>query len=816
MGLPKLNAGQIKEILRLKYDVHLTHEQIGLALNLSKGVVGKYVKRAEAIGLDWASMHSLAERDVEQRIQTRPARAPTHVIPDYIRIHQELQRKDATLLSLWNEYQHHHSDRETYGYTQFCAYYHLFVGRLRHSMRDIHHVGEKLFIDFANPVIALVGGGYAHLFVAVMGASRYAFVCATPGETVRDWIHSAVRALHYFGGATKTIVAGNPYAPGTVSRHNMLRENTEALAFARHYRTSILPAHAGQPHIKAAADSSLQVSARWLLRCLNCRRFDTVDDVDSALQPLLETLNQKPLRGLTGSRASAFAALDTPALSPLPPERFKLSPASTDACLVQPPELPELAENEDGLSLMKLSSDMQELVKRMFRDADGTRQMLQTVLEIVPAGITIAGGPPDFPIIANSKRGLEMIGRTLGETSGIPAGAHITAYGARLADGVTVPVEEQMPLYRATHYGELVRNEEWVIERPDHEKCTVLLNATPIRDDAGKIVGAISCWVDITARKQMEDAIQKTKASLARELEAMLRLHGLSNTLLSCIDLQCALEEVLDASIALLGAKMGNIQLYNPRTQALEIVAQRGLQREFLNHFHTVSASSGSACGQALRTGRRIVIGDVLSDPGFAPHRHIAAAAGFRSVQSTPFISRDGRLLGMLSTHFPEQGGPSEHDLHILDLYSQQAVDLLERISSEDTLRESELRFRVLAEASPAIIWQTDAEGNTVYVNPRYRDLLGKDKDLMGTEWINVLHPDDAPAYFAAWEQARRRRANFQKRVRLHYRDGSWRWFETYAMPWFSAQGHYAGHVGITVDVAEIVQAEETPGSNWR
>ena len=58
---------------------------------------------------------------------------------------------------------------------------------------SIHRAGEKLFIDYAGPTMALADGSRAHIFVAAMGASSYTFACATPRETMADWLECAWR-----------------------------------------------------------------------------------------------------------------------------------------------------------------------------------------------------------------------------------------------------------------------------------------------------------------------------------------------------------------------------------------------------------------------------------------------------------------------------------------------------------------------------------------------------------------------------------------------------------------------------------------------
>lgn len=79
------------------------------------------------------------------------------------------------------------------------------------------------------------------------------------------------------------------------------------------------------------------------------------------------------------------------------------------------------------------------------------------------------------------------------------------------------------------------------------------------------------------------------------------------------------------------------------------------------------------------------MIRDVETDPAYAAHRDIARNAGYRAVQSTPFFSRNGLLLGMLSTYFKQPRLPDEKYLHTLDLYMLQAARVIEMMCAGST-----------------------------------------------------------------------------------------------------------------------------------
>jgi signal transduction histidine kinase/ActR/RegA family two-component response regulator len=197
---------------------------------------------------------------------------------------------------------------------------------------------------------------------------------------------------------------------------------------------------------------------------------------------------------------------------------------------------------------------------------------------------------------------------------------------------------------------------------------------------------------DITDRKQAEASVRESQERLAAELEAMTRLHALSTRLLATDNLSIALEDLLENAIATSRADFGNLQLYNPQIEALEIVAQRGFRQDFLDYFRTVRLDEGSACAQAMQSGERIIIEDVNLDPAYEPHRRVAAGAGYRAVQSTPLKNRSGKVIGMLSVHFRQLHRPSDRDQRLLDLHARLAADLIERGHFERALMEADRR----------------------------------------------------------------------------------------------------------------------------
>ena len=99
--------------------------------------------------------------------------------------------------------------------------------------------------------------------------------------------------------------------------------NPSYLDLASHYNVAVLPARVRKPKDKAKAEAGVQLVQRWILAALRNRTFFSLDELNEAIAVLLERLNAKPFRKISGSRESLFAELDKPALAPLPATHYQ-------------------------------------------------------------------------------------------------------------------------------------------------------------------------------------------------------------------------------------------------------------------------------------------------------------------------------------------------------------------------------------------------------------------------------------------------------------------------------------------------------------
>ena len=132
------------------------------------------------------------------------------------------------------------------------------------------------------------------------------------------------------------------------------------------------------------------------------------------------------------------------------------------------------------------------------------------------------------------------------------------------------------------------------------------------------------------------------------------------------------------------------------------------------------------------------------------------------------------------------------------------------RQSVEQALRESEERFRAMVEAVPELTFEADAAGNNTFSSERWCSYTGMTVgETLGRGWARAVHPEDAPAAAARWENATRSATLFESKHRLRAADGTYRWFIGRALPFPDASGRASRWAGSLTDIDDLVRAEQ-------
>ncbi|MBS0431127.1 MAG: PAS domain S-box protein [Proteobacteria bacterium] len=185
------------------------------------------------------------------------------------------------------------------------------------------------------------------------------------------------------------------------------------------------------------------------------------------------------------------------------------------------------------------------------------------------------------------------------------------------------------------------------------------------------------------------DATRRGEAELAGELSDMQLLVSLGGEMLQEADAEPLFRRIVETAAALMRSECASLQILDPESGDLKFAANVGFSAEAVEFWGRVNRESDTSCGMALRDMQRVIIGDVrqcdgLGEDDLAMCEH----EGILATQTTPLLSRSGRLLGMLSTHWRQRHVPDERRLALLDLLARQAADLIENHRHEQKLQE--------------------------------------------------------------------------------------------------------------------------------
>ncbi len=345
----------------------------------------------------------------------------------------------------------------------------------------------------------------------------------------------------------------------------------------------------------------------------------------------------------------------------------------------------------------------------------------------------------------------------------------------------------------------LLRDERWegevVDRRQDGEARLIQSRWVLTRDAAGEPHSVMQTHTDITDRKRAERA-----AAVLAELD-------------QCIARATGADEVAETGLALLGRHLGlqrcvlsDIDTEQARVRRLHEWtdgAPRGAGGHDAREFFS------SDFGILLANGEAVAIRDLRNDPLAAPAVVAQLPPGMLALAAMPYVI-EGRFAGFLLVGAAAPRDWRSDEVQLLREVVARLWPAIERARSIAALRESEVRFRQLADTAPIMIWVGEADGRCSYVSRRWTEFTGRLPEAeLGEGWKDVMHPDDVPAYMAGFEEAAREQRPFAWEYRGLRWDGAWRWLHVTARPRFGAGSEFLGYIGAVMDVTERREAEE-------
>jgi PAS domain S-box-containing protein len=310
--------------------------------------------------------------------------------------------------------------------------------------------------------------------------------------------------------------------------------------------------------------------------------------------------------------------------------------------------------------------------------------------------------------------------------------------------------------------------------------------------------------------RQLMFAIQRQRATaqLAEELEAARQLQELSVEIAHEADVAGLYEKLMDTAKAIMRADFGSMQEYHPErgpAGEMKLLTFRGFDPASAKFWQWVGANSACSCGVAYRTLQRVVVPDVETCSFMAGTADLqnSRAVGIRAVQSTPLLSRSGKLVGMISTHWAVPHEPSERDLRFIDVLARLAADLVERKTNDEDLRRREERSRTLTLLLTDVPWQARSDGAFEVLQHAWENYTGQTWEAhAGHGWFDAIHADDRDATRTAWAAACFESRPFEHCARIwNTQSGQYRHCRIRATPIRHEDGSVREWVGACTDI---------------
>jgi PAS domain S-box-containing protein len=229
------------------------------------------------------------------------------------------------------------------------------------------------------------------------------------------------------------------------------------------------------------------------------------------------------------------------------------------------------------------------------------------------------------------------------------------------------------------------------------------------------------------------------------------------------------------------------------------------------------SPRATSFCATTMLDRRLLIVPDARSDARFADYALVTGPPHIRFYAGAPLLTPEGAPLGALCVldPAPRPGGLTDRQQEGLRVLAAAALERLDRMRIErqraddadeaaQALSDSELRFRLLADAMPQMVWSTRPDGYHDYYNARWYDYTGMPPGSTdGEGWNGMFHPDDQDRAWAAWRRSLATGEPYEIEYRLRRADGVYRWTLGRALAMRDGGGRIVRWFGTCTDIHE-------------
>ncbi|MGQ0751367.1 MAG: PAS domain-containing protein [Betaproteobacteria bacterium] len=336
------------------------------------------------------------------------------------------------------------------------------------------------------------------------------------------------------------------------------------------------------------------------------------------------------------------------------------------------------------------------------------------------------------------------------------------------------------------------------VRRYDGEYRIFSNRAVPLVQPDGTVRIWVGTCTDITERRRHQALIDGQK----RVLELVATQAALAHTL----------ETLVYAIESVVPDMLGSILVLDEDGVHVRHGAAPNLPPAY---WHAIDGEAigerAGSCGTAMFRREAVIAEDIMTDPLWENYRELALEHGLRACWSHPIFDAQRRVIGSFAMYYRRPCRPTPEDLKVIDVVVHIAAVAIVRAREEAVLRESESRFRQLAENIREVFWLTDPEKRTMlYISPVYEAIWGRPRESLlasPQSWLDAIHADDRSRVLEALHD--QIAGSYDERYRIVRPDGTQRWIHDRAFPVHADDGTVYRIAGVADDITQQVRAAE-------
>jgi PAS domain S-box-containing protein len=446
-------------------------------------------------------------------------------------------------------------------------------------------------------------------------------------------------------------------------------------------------------------------------------------------------------------------------------------------------------------TLKEYSERLEEMVEERTGALREREQWLSTTLRSIGDGV-IATDAQGVVTLMNPVAE-ELTGWDQTEAVGKPLEDVFCIVNEQTGEGVENPVA------RVLREGVVVglANHTLLIAR-DGARRPIADSGAPMQDEAGKVIGTVMVFRDITAGRRAEEALERRMAELSA-------LNAMASIVNESLEVDEILNRAMDEALRLVGVEAAAMLLLDEEAGALALIAHRGLSDEFVRAFGRMKLGEGLA-GKVAQTGQPAIMGDLTEYPGAL--KAYVERERIRSAASVPLVGRTG-VIGVMNLAAASSQYFDTAGMELLVALGKQIAIGVEKARLYKAVRQSQERLHYLVSSSPAVIYTSQPYGDYggTFISENVAQQMGYEpQDFIEDPgfWAAHIHPEDAPRIFDGLPRLFEH-GHHTHEYRFLCKDGTYRWMRDEMKLVRDADGEPAEIIGYWVDISERVRAEE-------